>query len=43
MFSVRAVVDKKLTVIFEDEKCTTLNNNGDMMGTGKNNGKLVYP
>ena len=35
LFSVRAVVDKNLTVIFKDEKCTILNSNGDVMGTGK--------
>ena len=40
LFSVRAVVDKNLTVIFKDEKCTILNSNGDVMGTGKKDGKL---
>ena len=40
LFSVRAVVDKNLTVIFKDEKCAILNSNGDGMGTEKKDGKL---
>ena len=40
LFSVRAVVDINLTMIFKDEKCTILNSNGDVMGTGKKDGKL---
>eukprot|EP00794_Sanderia_malayensis_P007516 gene7517-8350_t len=40
LFSVRAVVDKDLTVIFKDDQCIILNKSGNVMGSGKKDGKL---
>eukprot|EP00794_Sanderia_malayensis_P000826 gene826-122_t len=38
LFSVRAVVDKDLTVIFKDDQCIILNKSGNVMGSGKKDG-----
>ena len=38
--SVRAVVDKDLTVIYKDEKCIILNKSGSVIGSGQKDGKL---
>ncbi|MCP4923004.1 MAG: hypothetical protein GY915_03105, partial [bacterium] len=35
LFSVRAVVDRKLTVELKDERCVILNEKGNVMGSGK--------
>eukprot|EP00794_Sanderia_malayensis_P011679 gene11679-12889_t len=40
LFSVRAVVDKDLTVIFKDDQCIISNKSGNVMGSGKKDGKL---
>eukprot|EP00794_Sanderia_malayensis_P021073 gene21073-23127_t len=40
LFSVRAVVDKDHRVILKNDQCIILNKSGNVMGSGKKDGKL---
>eukprot|EP00112_Aurelia_sp_Birch-Aquarium-sp1_P025965 Seg893.2 transcript_id=Seg893.2/GoldUCD/mRNA.D3Y31 product="Retrovirus-related Pol polyprotein from transposon TNT 1-94" pseudo=true protein_id=Seg893.2/GoldUCD/D3Y31 len=40
LFSVSAVAKRGLTIVFKEDKCHILNDNGNIMGSGKKDGKL---